>query len=315
MEEKEAAPLISVVIPAYNHEQFVGTAIDSVLAQSISDFELIVIDDGSTDATAAVVEAFDDPRLRFYQQSNQDAYNTINRGISMATGEFIAILNSDDLYDSDRFACLLDFIRTTEAAGTVVEALFTDVIPISGSGEEFTDPAFAWNIWHRNNRDFYHACGDLYTAFLNGNLMVTTSNLFMRRRAAEKVGAFAALRWLHDYDYIFRLLLAFPQGVHYLHSDRLVCYRIHGGNTLGEAAVTGRRQDQELISRYMSAAVPEEYRSRVQTGAARLVTLGDELHQVQQQLLAPEPVGVRPAAQELAGAVRRWVGKKLKGGQ
>ena len=63
-----SSPLISVVIPAYNHERFVGEAVESVLNQSCRDFELIVVDDGSTDRTAEVVQGYTDPRLRYYHQ-------------------------------------------------------------------------------------------------------------------------------------------------------------------------------------------------------------------------------------------------------
>ncbi|MFW2365002.1 MAG: glycosyltransferase family 2 protein, partial [Desulforhopalus sp.] len=77
-------PLISVVIPAYNHEKFIGAAVDSVLGQTVSDLELIVVDDGSTDDTGEIVKGYDDSRLSYFHQENQDAYNTINRGMSLA---------------------------------------------------------------------------------------------------------------------------------------------------------------------------------------------------------------------------------------
>ena len=93
----EKNKLISVVIPAYNHERFIGPAIDSVLGQTWEHLELIVIDDGSTDGTAKVVQGYTDARLSYYYQENQDAYNTINRGLGLAQGDYIAILNSDDM--------------------------------------------------------------------------------------------------------------------------------------------------------------------------------------------------------------------------
>ena len=65
--------LISIIIPAYNHERFIGAAVDSVLRQSWSDLELIVIDDGSTDRTGEIVQSYDDPRISYLYQENQDA--------------------------------------------------------------------------------------------------------------------------------------------------------------------------------------------------------------------------------------------------
>ncbi|MBE0582417.1 MAG: glycosyltransferase [Desulfofustis sp.] len=299
-------PLISVVIPAYNHEQFVGAAIQCVLDQSCDDFELIVVDDGSTDNTAEVIQSYPDSRLHYYFQENQDAFNTINRGIGLARGRYISILNSDDVYTLNRLELLLDACRKGNAV-----CAFSDVIPINNDAEEFTDPDFGWNVWHRKNRDFYFACQDLFTAFLKGNFMVTTSNLFMQAEAAREVGPFRSLRYLHDYDFIFRMISRFPGQVAYLHERKLLYYRIHSGNTLGEAAITGREQDQELITKYMLAAIPERYRNYVKAGSERLVELEKELGEVKRQLQPECAKGVRPALKELARAGQRWISKKV----
>lgn len=294
--------MISVVIPAYNHERFIGAAIDSVLLQTWRDLELIIVDDGSTDSTAAVIKEYDDPRLTYYYQENQDAYNTINRGIGLAKGDFIAILNSDDIYEQNRLERLMEIHEET---GT--QCLFTDVTPISDEGEVFTDPDFGWNIWHGANRNFFKKCGDLYTGFLHGNFMVTTSNLFMTAAAAKKVGLFCSLRYLHDYDFIFRMMIAHPGKVHYLEDEKLLYYRIHDGNTLGEAAIIGREQDQQLIKKYMLAAVPEEYRGYTEVGAERMVALEQELNAVRQELGTQNNSGIRT----LAGKMIRLVKNRI----
>jgi len=297
---------VSVVIPAYNHERFIGPAIESVLQQSMQDFELIIVDDGSTDNTAAVIHSYKDKRLRYFHQENQDAFNTINRGISLATGEFIAILNSDDIYTLDRLQRMLD---AQESTGAV--CLITDVIPVSDEGKEFTDPAFGWNIWHQKNRNFYDTCGDLYTAFLKGNFMVTTSNLFMATEAARKVGKFCSLRYLHDYDFIFRMMLKFPKGVYYLQDEKLLYYRIHDGNTLGEAAITGREQDKELIRKYMLLKVPSDISAYVEAGSDRLVELQQELEDVRNTLSVVEP-SVRESWRAFIAAMKYKSRKKLR---
>lgn len=301
-----ATPLVSVVIPAYNHEQYIGYTVQSVLDQSCGDFELIVVNDGSTDRTEDVVLGYQDQRIRYFHQENQDAFNTINRGMSLARGKYIAILNSDDIYHRLRLEKTVDYCNEQRK-----ECVITDVIPIDDQNNEFTDPEFGWNIWHQGNRAFYFSCSDLYTAFLHGNFMVTTSNLFMTREAAEQVGKFSSLRYLHDYDYIFRMIAAFGERVAYMHEDKLLYYRIHGGNTLGEAAITGRLQDMELIEKYMLQAVPEGLHHIVKTGSDRLVTLERELCQVREQLQSPEPIGVKPAAKNLADALQIWVKKKM----
>ncbi len=294
-------PLISVVIPAYNHEKFIGPAIESVLKQTLEDLELIIVDDGSTDKTAEVIKSFDDPRLSYTWQENQDAYNTINRGMSMAQGEYISILNSDDIYTTDRLEKCLAHAEQSSA-----KVVFTDVVPISDTGEALTDPDFGWNIWHQNNRDYYFQHNnDVYIGFLNGNYMVTTSNLFMHKEAVEKTGNFTSLRYLHDYDYIFRLMLAFPGGVSYLDDQKLMYYRIHGHNTLSEAAITGREQDLQVIEKYMLARLPEEYHQIVQTGTNRLRTLEQEINQVKAELAQLKQVHPVSITKRVAAKIRR----------
>jgi len=298
---------VSVVIPAYNHEKFIGPAIDSVLGQSYQDFELIIVDDGSTDNTAGVIKGYDDSRIRYFYQDNQDAFNTINRGMGLAGGDYIAILNSDDIYSLDRLQRLLDVQQETGA-----QCLFSDVIPISDSGEEFTDPNFGWNIWHQKNRAFFKKSGDIYTAFLKGNFMVTTSNLFMTRAAAEKVGKFCSLRYLHDYDFIFRMMLAFPDKVHYVADEKLLYYRIHDGNTLGEAAILGREQDQQVIRKYMLARIPEEFRAYVDAGSDRLVELEQELQEVRLSVAGGTEPSVKDCGIRFLSALKYKIGKKLQ---
>ena len=277
-------PLISVVIPAYNHEHFIGAAIDSVLNQTVDDLELVIVDDGSTDQTAAVIKSYSDPRVSYTWQQNRDAFNTINRGMAMARGEFISILNSDDIYTQDRLEKLLAFARENKA-----NCVISDVIPISDDGAELSDPGFGWNQWHQRNRQVYFAQKDLYAGFLHGNMMVTTSNLFMTRRAVHEVGDFCSLRYLHDYDYIFRMMLAFPDSVHYLDQEKLLYYRIHSANTLSEAAITGREQDLEVIRKYMLARLPAEVRAYAAVGSDRLRSLENELHEVRSELARVSP--------------------------
>ena len=301
-----SSPLISVVIPAYNHERFVGEAVQSVLNQTCSDFELIVVDDGSTDRTGEVVKGFTDTRLHYYYQENQDAFNTINRGISLSKGRFISILNSDDVYVDNRLEILLETLETRNGVCT-----FSDVIPISDEGEHYTDPGFGWNQWHKKNREFYFDCKDLYTAFLKGNFMVTTSNLFMSSEAARQVGKFSPLRYLHDYDFMFRMLTAFPKRVYYEETLKLLKYRIHSGNTLGEAAIVGREQDKELIRSYMLAVITDEFKKYVDAGSDRLVELEQELQRVRVQLHRTESIGVKNAAETLIREIKTWVKKRL----
>jgi hypothetical protein len=90
----------------------------------------------------------------------------------------------------------------------------------------------------------------------------------------------------------------------------LLFYRIHGGNTLGEAAIAGRQQDQQLIRKYMLAVVPERSRGYVEAGCDRLVELERELGEVRAFSAPSLPQGVRPAVRRLGQALKIWINKK-----
>ena len=98
------APRISVIMPAYNAARFIGKAVDGILAQTYGDFELIVVDDGSSDDTVAVLQGYDDERLRIMvNETNQGIVYALNKGIGAARGEFIARQDADDFSMPNRF--------------------------------------------------------------------------------------------------------------------------------------------------------------------------------------------------------------------
>ena len=96
-----SSPKITVVIPLYNKEKYVARALRSVLNQSFSDFELVVVDDGSTDSSVAVVKRFKDPHMRLIAQQNQGVSAARNRGVAEARSEYVAFLDADDAYKPD----------------------------------------------------------------------------------------------------------------------------------------------------------------------------------------------------------------------
>jgi glycosyltransferase involved in cell wall biosynthesis len=213
---------VSVVIPLYNHERYIDAALESVLCQSLPAFEIIVVDDGSTDDSYARVEriaASHQSRFVYWTQPNQGAHAALNAGIHRASGEFIAILNSDDAWHPDRLRCCLSEIGQSAAIATGIE--FFDE-----SGRSIEDP------WYQGAKAFAASCDDLALALVNGNFIMTTSNLVVRREVILHLGGFAALRYAHDLDFFLRLLVT-GSGLKVL-DQPLLSYRRHGANTISE---------------------------------------------------------------------------------
>ncbi len=110
-------PIVSVVMPVYNVERYVGDAVRSVLAQSHTDFELLIIDDGGQDNSIDVCRAFVDPRIRIITQENRGLAGARNTGIRNARGEFIAFLDSDDIWHREKLARHVAHLRQATDVG------------------------------------------------------------------------------------------------------------------------------------------------------------------------------------------------------
>jgi glycosyltransferase involved in cell wall biosynthesis len=104
-------PLISVVLPVYNASEFVAQAIQSVLDQTFTDFELIIINDGSTDNSLEIIKSFSDPRIVLINQHNQGALSAVLNGVTICKGEFIARMDHDDICIKDRFEKQIAFLN------------------------------------------------------------------------------------------------------------------------------------------------------------------------------------------------------------
>ena len=112
MNESPTKPLVSVLMPAYNAEKFIAEAIQSVLDQTYSNFEFIIIDDGSTDQTAHIVSIFTDPRIRFFKNNrNKGLIRTLNDGFLHCKGSYIARMDADDICDRKRFEVQVNYMQ------------------------------------------------------------------------------------------------------------------------------------------------------------------------------------------------------------
>jgi len=121
----KSLPFFSVIIPTYNRADLLPKAIDSVLKQNFRDWELIIVDDGSTDNTVEVVRSFNDARIRYVYQTNAERCAARNNGITHALGKYICFLDSDDYYLSERLQLLY---KELEGRGWLAAMLYTGLL-------------------------------------------------------------------------------------------------------------------------------------------------------------------------------------------
>lgn len=105
-----SSPSVSVILPVYNGSLYLRRSIDSILSQDFSDFELIIINDGSSDDSAEIIKQYSDPRIHYFYQGNQGLANTLNRGIDLARGKYIARQDQDDVSKPNRLSLQVAFL-------------------------------------------------------------------------------------------------------------------------------------------------------------------------------------------------------------
>jgi glycosyltransferase involved in cell wall biosynthesis len=210
-------PLVSVIIPAYNAARFVAQAVESVLAQSYRPVEILVIDDGSTDDTARVLEPYRDA-IRYIRQPNGGPSRARNNGLAHARGELIAFLDADDVWLPDKLSRQVRCLEESPAVG-VVHCDTYNLDEQSGARSRRATP-----------RDDF--AGNCYARLFRGN-QVTYSTVVIRRECLDRVGPMDE-RYTHaeDYDLLLRLARRFPFA--YV-PEPLAVYRLHDTNATRNA--------------------------------------------------------------------------------
>jgi hypothetical protein len=173
-QSSESMALVSVILPAYNCPSYIGVAIKSILDQTFDNFEFIIIDDGSTDDTPEVVRTFNDPRIRFFQQHNQGLAATLNRGIEIASGKYIARMDQDDISMPERLAKQVNYLEAHPECGMV--GTWADIY----LEEKKTDKA------HRHPSD-----NVILQCELLFNNPFVHSSMMLRKSVLEQVGGYS----------------------------------------------------------------------------------------------------------------------------
>ena len=191
-------PLFSIIVPVLNAGEYLDRAIASVRAQTLTDFELIVVDDGSTDDAVDRAGSIQDSRLRFIRQSNQGAPVALNRGVAAASGEYIALLDADDFWAPTKLERHLEcFLAHPEA-----DLNFTGIVFVGADNEPLKLP--------RRRPTGSFTFEQLFVDYV----IVSSSAIAVRKTAAQIAGAFdPTLPCMYDVDLVLRIARSRPANI------------------------------------------------------------------------------------------------------
>lgn len=200
--------LISVLLPVYNAESTVAETIDSILCQTFSDFEFIIINDASTDHTEEIILSYKDPRIKYYKNSkNQGIVYTLNRGIDLANGKYIARMDADDIALPSRF-------------GTQVNVMERDSsIVVCGTGIE------TFGNVKKSNRIFFPEQSDELRDLLVRSSCFAHPTVFIRRKVLADHNLYYKSEYRHAEDYKLWIDLSAHGNFYNIH-EILLRYRM-----------------------------------------------------------------------------------------
>jgi len=233
-------PRISVLIPTYNRGTLIGRTLKSVFAQTLLPHEVIVVDDGSTDDTAVIVQAFG-PRVRYVVQANGGVSRARNHLASLASGEWIAFVDSDDLWHPHKLERQWAALVASGAKWSICDAerIGLDDAPLTGkqgfdalfpvfrntrqSAAHFFSTTLQRGVVGENNDQVPFFSGDAFSLFLQGNFALPSSLVIARRFFEKSAGFDESLRVAEDNEF-FRRIAAQEHLV--IVTQSLVGYRI-----------------------------------------------------------------------------------------
>ncbi|MCX8022731.1 MAG: glycosyltransferase [Syntrophorhabdaceae bacterium] len=203
-------PKISVNIPCYNSSKFIRDTIESVLTQTYGDFEIIIIDDGSTDNTGDIIQGYNDRRIRYYFQENKGLSKARNRGLSLSGGEFIAFIDHDDLWIGNKLEKQIALFESKKDINFIYTNYYKKIEEKKRMflGYRYKQPE-----------------GNVFGNFL-GYYPVVMSTSMVRRSAIDNLNEYfdENLNLTEEYDLFMRLL--YTSKAAYI-VEPLVIYRVH----------------------------------------------------------------------------------------
>jgi len=229
--------MFDVVLTLFNKKEFIADTLASVSGQSFDEWRMFVVDDGSTDGGADIVDALHDPKITLIRQANQGVGPARNRGIAAGSAEWIAFLDGDDIWNADHLA-ELDELRRAFPDAALIGAGFQR---FAGAGEPL---AISPGRPNRRRARYFHECA-------RGAELFTTSSAAVSRVALETIGAFEPLPGNEDVELWARLALHGPVAV----SDkRTILYRTESGGITDTLARGPRKKPLEREQ--LSSTIP-----------------------------------------------------------
>lgn len=234
----EQSPQVSVITPTYNRADFLMTAIESVQAQTFDNWEMLIVDDGSTDDTAELVSSYatKDSRIRYFRQPNQGQSVARNRALEHARGEFVCFLDSDNAWIPEKLGSQLAVFRESPE----VDVVYGDIITINEAGKEIS----------RANMQRYS--GFITLQMLKDNC-VSMNTAMARRQCFDEMGGMSGQRRVAD-DYDLWLRFSARYRFRYI-PEFLAYYRVMENQISSDK--TARFDTNEAIIRDFREAYPE----------------------------------------------------------
>ncbi len=205
-------PKVSVIVPIYNSERFVAQAIESVLAQTYKNFEIVVVNDGSTDRSYEKIKPYL-PLIKYIPQENKGVSSARNTGIKNSEGELIAFLDSDDIWLPEKLELQVKYLNDNPHVGLV----HSNISYIDENGESYPpNPDFVTDV-----------SGMCFKELFEGNC-IATSTVLVRQACLDKVGLFAeGIPYAEDYELWMKLSIYYP--IRHI-NEYLIKYRVHDAN-------------------------------------------------------------------------------------
>ncbi len=231
MIEENNLPLVSVVVPCYNHEKYVKETIESIINQTYKNIELIVIDDGSKDNSVSVIQELADKYgFTFIHRPNKGLSATLNEGIRLAKGKYFSSIASDDILFLEKIEKQVKFMESNPKYGMC----YGKIVYFEDSIENTYD-------YPNSNKQ-----GWVFDDLLNYGCFIPAPSYFTRKEVFESVGGFDKNLWIEDWDMWLRIAKKYQVG--YI-DEYLAYYRKHDTN-ISSQSLKMYKAEKQILEKY-----------------------------------------------------------------